>query len=143
MSKIFAALLIVASFAACGEKKQEAAPTPSAEPSEPAPAATEAKAEAPAEPDRYQVKGVFKGFDETSKQMAIHHEAIPSFKNRAGEESGMMSMQMSFRVGDGVDPSQLAVDDKIELEFVVEWDEAPPIKVTKVSKLPAETELKL
>jgi len=142
MLRTFAVLLLVASSFACGEKKQEA-PAETAAPTEPAKDQAKDEAKAPAAPDHYTVKGVFKGYDEATKQIAIHHEAIPTFKNREGEESGMMSMQMSFRVGDGVDPSTLAADDKIEFEFDVEWDQSPAIKVTKVTKLPPETELAL
>ena len=36
-----------------------------------------------------------------------------------------------------------AVGDKIDFEFAVDWNEKPPIAVTKVKKLPADTALEL
>ena len=129
----------------CGKKtdEQSSDPAPKAA-TKPAVAAEGEEAKAPAaEPERYTVRGVFKAYDEASKQMAIQHEAIPDFKNREGEKVGMMTMQMSFRTGEGVDAKSLTAEDKIQFEFVVEWDQKPAIKVLKFEKLPAETELEL
>jgi Cu/Ag efflux protein CusF len=132
----------------CGEKKageSEEGKQPAAEPEQKK--ADETASDEPAagkgDAEGYKVRGEVKGFDEASGQLAIHHEKIPDFKNREGQKVGMMSMQMSFRTAEGVDGKSLAVGDKIEFEFAVEWDKTPPIVVTKVKKLPADTALEL
>jgi Cu/Ag efflux protein CusF len=91
--------------------------------------------------DQYRVRGEVRDYDETAGQLAVHHESIPTFKSRIGEQVGMAAMQMTFRVAEGVDAKSLSPGDKITMDFVVDWDEAPPIEIIGLSKLPPETVL--
>lgn len=71
----------------------------------------------------------------------VRHEAIDGFRNRKGEVVGMNAMTMDFPPAKGVDLSSLKVGDKVEITFSVWWGNTPPWLATKVSKLPADTEL--
>lgn len=77
----------------------------------------------------------------TEDQLRIHHEAIPGFVGYDGEVVGMASMTMPFPAAETVDLGQLAVGDKIEFTFEVNWDDSPGYRITNIRKLPAETEL--
>jgi len=92
----------------------------------------------------YTVRGIVKGLPNKGLAQAnIHHEAIPSFVGRSGEVDGMMSMSMSFGVGEGVSLADIAVGDKVEFSFEVAWSSKPPLTLTKISKLPADTEIEI
>ena len=94
-------------------------------------------------PEVYQVRGVVRGLprgDEGDGKMQLMHEAIPGFKNKRGEVVGMQSMTMGFPMGEGVEVGDLKEGDKVNVEFVVTWGEKP-YYITKVEKLPDDTEL--
>lgn len=82
-------------------------------------------------------------------ELQIHHEQIPEFKTSEGVVNitadgiaGMRSMTMPFPLAQGVSLDGFAVGDKVEFEFVVNWGgNRPAWEVTKLTKLPAETEL--
>ncbi|MCA9274891.1 MAG: copper-binding protein [Phycisphaerales bacterium] len=82
-------------------------------------------------------------------ELQIHHEQIPEFKTSEGVVNitadgiaGMRSMTMPFPLAEGVSLDGFAVGDKVEFEFVVNWGgNRPAWEVTKLTKLPAETEL--
>lgn len=103
------------------------------------------KDEAPAELDRYTVKGrvALMPDGEQSKKIDISHEAIPTFKTRSGKQNGMVAMRMPFAVGDGASLAGLTAGDPIEFTFVVDWSKDPALIVTEVKELPADTPLQL
>lgn len=82
-------------------------------------------------------------------ELQIHHEQIPEFKTSEGVVNitadgiaGMRSMTMPFPLAEGVSLDGFAVGDKVEFEFVVNWGgNRPAWEVTKLTELPAETEL--
>ena len=107
---------------------------------------TNSSAQAPGaapDADRYHVRGRVVSYDRQAGRLAMHHEEIPSFRDRSGEMTGMKAMQMSFRVGKEVEARGLAKGDLVEFDFVVEWNKMPAIEIVKISKLPADTELQL
>lgn len=99
--------------------------------------------EAPAA--QYTVRGEIKTLPEPggSPVLYVHHEAIPTFVTREGQQRGMMSMTMPFAVADGVSLADLAPGDKVEMTFAVHWDQNPPTRVTAIRELPADTQLTL
>jgi len=135
--------------------KKEAPPAPPA----PAPVAA-APAPVPAEPvvadagaaaapaakaNRYTVQGIVRSAPSANaagKTITILHQAIPTFKNRDGEETGMMAMAMPFQMAPEVGEMALAVGDKIEFTFDVDFDAQNPTTIVKITKLPADTEIR-
>jgi Cu/Ag efflux protein CusF len=93
----------------------------------------------------YTVRGVIKSLPTPgrSEVMFLHHEAVPTFVNREGKQSGMMSMSMPFGVASGVSLAGLEPGDKVELTFAVRWDRNPATQVTAIRELPADTALEL
>jgi len=79
----------------------------------------------------------------SSKEIEIHHEAIPAFKNEQGKVKTMDSMQMPFAVQPGVSLAAFQVGDKVTFDFDVVWDDKAPLHLTKLEKLPPETTLTL
>jgi len=74
-------------------------------------------------------------------EFQVRHEAIADFEDRNGDEIGMDVMIMPFPLARGVSIEGLAVGDKIEFDMAVNWNQAPSYAMTRVRKLPAETEL--
>lgn len=101
--------------------------------------------EEPAPGQAYTVRGEVTATpgegDLTENQVRIHHEAIPGFVGYDGEVVGMASMTMPFPAADTVELGELAVGDKIEFTFEVNWDDSPGYRITAIRKLPPETEL--
>lgn len=105
------------------------------------------------EPDVYSgIRGEIVTLPDDSapgSEFKIRHEQIPEFKTSDGVVninskgiSGMASMTMPFPLAEGVSLDGFAVGDKVEFEFVVNWGgNRPAWEVTKLTKLPAETEL--
>jgi len=80
---------------------------------------------------------------ERSKEVEIHHESIPTFRNREGTVAGMMSMPMSFAPVPALSLAGISVGDKVTFTFDVRWNDRSPLVLTKLEKLPAVTELTL
>ena len=103
------------------------------------------------EPDAYTgIRGEIARMPEgPSTEVHIHHEQIREFKTKDGEVNvtadgiaGMRSMTMPFPLGEGVSLDGFNVGDKIEFDFVVNWgSDRPAWEVTKITKLPADTEI--
>ncbi|MCP3964362.1 MAG: copper-binding protein [bacterium] len=94
--------------------------------------------------DRYKVRGVVSQLpvpERSNRELFVHHEEVPGFKNIDGEVVGMDSMTMGFPLADTELPDGLAVGDKIEMEFEVRWSGGDPLAITALEKLPAETRL--
>lgn len=110
---------------------------------------------APAGPSQsYTLRGRVVGVPSAARpfdDLEIHHEAIPDYANRDGEVyvsskgvRGMSSMVMGFPVAQGVSLEGIAPGDPVEFTFVVTWGEDyPSYEVTKIAKLPSDTELQL
>ena len=94
--------------------------------------------------ERYVVRGVLmalpKPGDELRK-IQVHHEEIPTFRDMDGKTVGMMEMVMPFPLAESVSLEGFAVGDKLNITFEVQWEGRPPYRITKLVKLPAETEL--
>lgn len=93
----------------------------------------------------YEGRGVVTVVEEASAsgpaRVSIHHESLPTFKNREGVVSGMESMAMTFEAKPGLDVNAVKAGDKIAFTFEVRWTGAPMLLVTKYTKLPPETVL--
>jgi len=74
-------------------------------------------------------------------ELKVHHEAIPTFKDKEGKVVGMSAMTMSFPPAKGVDLSKLKKGDKVSLTFSVWWGNTPGYLTTKVEKLSDDTKL--
>jgi hypothetical protein len=99
--------------------------------------------------ERYTVRGIVTALADPARKgspyMMIHHVEIPNFKDKTGAVVGMKEMIMPFPLGPGVSVSAdaLAVGDKVEVVFEVDWTKAPAHYALSFVKLPAETELGL
>lgn len=98
-----------------------------------------------ATPDRYEVRGVVKevGGEGADARATIQHEAIPTFKDREGNATGMKAMTMAFGVDDAVDRSVLSQGAKVEFVIEVDWEKRPALMIKQARPLPPETELQL
>ena len=95
-------------------------------------------------PQTYEVRGVVRQLpaaDQPSKEILIHHEAIPSFGNMNGETVGMEAMTMPFPVVDPALCEGFALGDKVTFRFQVDWEGSPPLQLTHLEKLTADTVL--
>ena len=98
--------------------------------------------DAPAGPDGvYTTRGRVEGVGRTA--LAIRHEAIPTFRDREGQVSGMGSMAMRFFYPEGLDLEGIEEGDPVELTFEVHWSVEHTLLITAIDELPAETELEL
>ncbi|MGD9689927.1 MAG: copper-binding protein [Phycisphaerales bacterium] len=131
-------MAVVAAGAACDRRKNAAA-TPTA--------AT------PADQNQamqvYTVRGeVFELPDPANPRSAfrVRHEAIDNWMGSKGEIVGMSAMTMEFEPGPGVSLDGLTPGTKVAMTFEVWWEGQPPLRyprhrITRLEKLPAETEL--
>ncbi len=121
---LFAALTLLA-LAACSET----APPPRGEPSA-----------------SYETRGVIKALPvagDPKSELRILHEAVPQFKAADGSVEPMLSHTMGMGVGKGVSLEGLKVGDPVAFTFAVWWKPRPGIEVTRIAKLPADTEMDL
>lgn len=113
--------------------------------SAPEPAAGETTAAPEAPPaDVYIVRGEVErlpGADDPARGFYVHHEAIDDFKASDGTVLGMDAMVMQFPLRDASLLEGIAVGDKVELTYEVNWHATPQQNVSSIAKLPAETEL--
>jgi len=105
-------------------------------------AACKEPAPAPPAADRYVVRGEIARLPaRAGGELLVRHEAIPGFKDRSGAAVGMDAMVMGFGVGPGLALEGLAVGDKVEVTFAVDWT-SPSLTVEKLVRLPADTPLR-
>ena len=71
----------------------------------------------------------------------VYHEAIDGFVGRDGQITGMDPMTMPFPLAKGVSLEDVKIGDPVEFTLEVDWNAEPPVKVTKLSELPAGTKL--
>jgi Cu/Ag efflux protein CusF len=90
----------------------------------------------------YEARGeIAKLPDATSAQIWIRHEAIPDFRNEAGEVVGMESMTMPFSVAPGLSLAGLAPGDRIGFRLEMRWGDRAAASVARIEKLPEATRL--
>ncbi len=93
----------------------------------------------------YEARGAVTAVEQASPsgpaRVSIHHESLPTFKNREGVVSGMESMAMTFEAKPGLDVSSVKAGDKIAFTFEVRWSGGPMLLLTQYTKLPPETAL--
>lgn len=96
-------------------------------------------------PPRYETRGVVTARTGAGAETryAIHHEPIPSFRDREGSAAPMDSMTMMFGLREGVQAEDLAPGTKVSLGFEVHWSGGEALRITRITRLPAETRLDL
>jgi hypothetical protein len=76
-------------------------------------------------------------------ELIIRHEAIPDFKNEAGEVVGMAPMGMPFTPAKGVSIDAFKPGDKVQFTWIVQWHPEMTEQLTKIEKLPDDTLLNM
>lgn len=108
------------------------------------PIGAEETQEAPAA--TYVVKGIVKMLPPAAqpgnnKTIVVLHQAVPKFKDKDGQEVGMMAMPMPFTLAKGVDMTGIDVGSKVEFTFGVFWKAPTPTRILSIKKLPDDTEI--
>jgi Cu/Ag efflux protein CusF len=78
--------------------------------------------------------------DRQGGNVTLRHEAIDDFTDETGAVVGMDSMVMPFPVGREASLKGIAVGDKIEATFVMDWEQGF-MQLERIAKLPHETAL--
>ena len=94
----------------------------------------------------YTVKGVVKMLPPAAqpgnnKTIVVLHQSVPKFRDREGQEVGMMAMPMPFTLAEGVDMTGITVGSKVEFTFGVFWQAPTPTQILSIKKLPDETQI--
>ena len=71
-------------------------------------------------------------------QVLLRHEAIDDFVDATGKVVGMDAMVMPFDVAPPLSAKDLAVGDKVEVRFSMDWKE-PRLRVERMERLPPGT----
>ena len=74
-------------------------------------------------------------------EIHIEHEAIHDLIDSRGEVVGMAAMMMFFPLDVERGTPKLAVGDIVEFDLEVDWNADPLARVTRLEKLPIDTEL--
>ncbi len=84
----------------------------------------------------YEVTGIVKRLPttNTSRQIYIHHQAIPDFITADGKAMGMQSMTMGFALPDGLDIAGITPETPVVFTFETHWDKRPALRITKLKK---------
>ena len=97
--------------------------------------------EATVEVATYAVRGrVLEMPSAPGEEIRIEHVAIDDFVDYRGEVVGMDAMTMSFPLAEGA-AGDIVPGDIVEFELRVDWNAEPLSVVTRLTKLPPETEL--
>ena len=114
------------------ERKPAPTPTPAAAPNDPA-------------VRTYTLRGRITALPNPPKSaLEIHHEALPEYANEKGEVIGMDEMIMQFPyLAPGVSLEGLQPGDPIEAVMEMRFKGQPPFQLTRITKLPTDTPLKL
>ncbi len=97
--------------------------------------------EAVVEAATYTVRGrVLEMPSAPGEELRIEHEAIDAFVDYRGEVVGMDAMTMSFPLAEGA-AGDVVAGDIVEFELRVDWNAEPLSSVSRLTKLPPETEL--
>ena len=94
----------------------------------------------------YTVQGVVKMLPPAAqpgnnKTIVVLHQAIPKFKDRDGQEVGMIAMPMPFTLSQKVNMSGIEVGSKIEFTFGMFWKAPTPMQILAIKKLPDDTQI--
>jgi Cu/Ag efflux protein CusF len=103
------------------------------------------KASTPAE-QVYTLRGRITGLPVQGRplsELTIMHEDLPTFVGKDGTMVGMKAMEMPFTPAKGVSLKGLAVGDPVEFTFEMRWKSQPHSQLTRIKKLPADTELRI
>jgi copper binding protein CusF len=76
-------------------------------------------------------------------ELTIMHEDLPTFVGQDGTVKGMKAMEMPFPPAKGVSLEGLAVGDPVEFTFEMRWKSQPHSQLTRIKKLPADTDLRI
>ena len=93
---------------------------------------------------RYTVRGEVVQLPDPARhgdELLVRHEAIDGFVTRDGKVERMAPMVMPFRLEPSALAQGLAVGDKVEIRFAVDWS-GPSFRVERVERLPAATPLR-
>jgi Cu/Ag efflux protein CusF len=74
------------------------------------------------------------------RQIALRHEAMPSFADESGRVVGMPAMVMPFALGASASIEGLAAGDKVEVTFAMDWRTRAMV-IERLTRLPAGTKL--
>jgi hypothetical protein len=74
-------------------------------------------------------------------QVLVRHEAIDDFVDATGKVVGMDAMVMPFDVAPPVAAKGLAVGDKVEIRFTMDW-KGPRLRIDRIERLPPGTVLR-
>jgi Cu/Ag efflux protein CusF len=74
-------------------------------------------------------------------QVLVRHEAIDDFVDSSGRITGMDAMVMPFDVAPPLSATDLAVGDKVEIRFSMDW-KGPRLRVERIERLPPGTALR-
>ena len=90
----------------------------------------------------YTVRGEIARLPDPSRpdgaELYLRHEAIPTFRDRAGEVVGMEAMTMGFPLAASIELGGLAAGDPVEVDFEVRWHGGgPPLRITRLVPLAA------
>jgi hypothetical protein len=89
----------------------------------------------------YTARGEIVRVDAPSRDVWIHHEAIPTFRDAKGVTVGMESMTMPFPAGADLPLTDLAPGARGEFTFSVRWTGERPLRLERWTPLPAGTTL--
>jgi len=99
---------------------------------------------APKPADLYSVRGMVVSVEQDSEgrsRVTILHEAIPDFKNQAGQVVGMEPMAMTFAADTALATADLQPKAKIQFVFEMHWNAAERLVLKEFKPLDLETKL--
>ena len=89
----------------------------------------------------YTVRGLLVQAPDGRAGLYLFHEAIDDWVGRDGKVEGMDAMAMPYPVARGVSLAGLQPNDKVEITIHADWRSDKPVEVTRIRKLPPETQL--
>lgn len=96
-------------------------------------------------PDQtYTLRGKIETLPQKGKPMSeltIHHEPLPAFRDINGNVVGMTAMVMPFTPTKTIDLTPFSPGDIVEFTFEVRWKSLPYSRLTRMTKLPSDTQL--
>jgi NADPH:quinone reductase-like Zn-dependent oxidoreductase len=76
-----------------------------------------------------------------TSEFAVHHEAVPTFKNDKGVVVGMDSMEMPLPLAMGVSLKEFKPGDRVVITLAVGYTPGIWYEVTRLERLPPGTKL--
>lgn len=78
---------------------------------------------------------------EPGSQFFVRHEPVKDFRDEKGKVVGMSEMTMSFELESSALLDGLAVGDKIQADWLVQWEPKVKSVITGIKKLPADAQM--